>query len=38
MHGDTDTTKNITIKLRVKNTYAPELFNKPSLFTKIKLK
>ena len=38
MHGNTGTTKNNTIKLRVKNTYALGLFGRPSLFTNIKLK
>ena len=38
MHGNTDMTWNNTIKLWLRNMYAPRLFSKSSLFTKIKLK
>ena len=38
MHGNTDMTKENMTKLKIKNTYVPRLFGKPSLFTKIKLK
>ena len=38
MHGNTDMTWNNTIKLWLRNTYAPRFFRKSSFFTKIKLK
>ena len=38
MHDNTNMTKETTTKLKIKNTYVPGLFNKSSLFTKIKLK
>ena len=38
MYGNADTTQSNMMKFQAKNTYAPGLFNKSSLFTKIKLK
>ena len=38
MHGNTDMTLKHMIKLCAKNMYAPRLFHKSSLFTKINLK
>ena len=37
IHDNTNMTKETTTKLKIKNTYVPGLFGKPSLFTKIKL-
>ena len=38
MDDNTNMTKETTTKLKIKNTYVPRLFDKPSLFTKNKLK
>ena len=38
MHGNTNVTKENMTKIRLKNTYVPGSFSKPSYLTKINLK
>ena len=38
MHGNTNVTKELRQKLKIKNSYVLGLFGEPSLFTKNKLK
>ena len=38
VYDNTNMTKENVIKLKIKNTYVSELFGKPSLFTKSKIK